>query len=592
MRPSWNGKRLARKLAAVCLLALAPLVLRAQVDEAPSTVVRERAQIPEPDGPPVTVHGVVVNSVTGEAVARALVRIGELRGALTDSDGRFAIPGVASGVQRVWAVKPGYGLPETSGENFGETEHLLRVDKEMPEVRLELRAQNSIGGRVRLSTGGAGEGVGVVLLRQKVEDGRVRWERTGEERRSTPSGAFRFSGLVDGVYALKTLPDFANLRAQEPVCNADSPADVPGYASTWYGGAADLAGAARIAVKGGENAEANLTLDLIRFHLVQITMQNVPTKGEWSFDHQLTGSGGERVESPIREEKDHTLCAYLPDGVYSLAVFGALDDELSRSNGSPRPSGGAAAFRAGSLDFSVEGHAERSLRVALGAAADTPIYVHYQPGPAPAVKEAPEVERGYIPGEGEPLSMRGTPVNDGPGDGAQQIDTFMLSDRTFAMQPAPPGSYWIEAHSNSEGTCVGEVTSGSQDLSQAPWVVGPSYAGTAIDVTLRTDCAQLTVEMPASLDAGAAGYGVRYYVYAVPEFSSLEGVATAVVDQYADRSAKIQDLTPGRYRVYAFRTPRAIEFHNPEALRGLPGGQEITLGPNADATLMVEEAAQ
>jgi len=575
----------------VCLLTLAPLVLRAQVDEFPSTVVHEMAQIPEPDGPPVTVHGVVVNAATGEGLARALVKIGDKRGALTDSEGRFEIPGVASGIQRVEATKPGFGVPETSGENFGETVHLLRVDKDMGELKLELQPQNSISGHLRLSIGGPGEGFQVVLFRRTVEDGRAVWIRLGNVRISSPSGAFRFTGLTDGTYLVKTLEEFANLSAQEPVCNADAPQDVPGYAATFYGGSAEIAGAAQVVVKGGQNAEANLTLNLIRFHMVQIAMQNVAAKGSLSFEHELTTQSGQGVESLIREEENHTLCAYLPDGVYTLAVY-AVDDAAIGADLKPRPEALAAAFHSGTLEFSVEGHADRNLRLTLGSAAVTPVYLHYQPGPPPPAKKEKESEEENSRLDPQPLEIAGAPANSGQGNRTSKIEAFMLDDRTFAMQPSPPGPYWIAARSNKEGVCVGEVTSGGQDLSESPWVAGANYAGAPIDVVLRTDCASLTVEMPASLDAGSAGYGVRYYVYVVPEFGSLQGAATAVVDQYADRSQKLPDLTPGRYRVYAFRTPRAIEFRNPEALKELAGGKEITLEPRSDATVTLEEAAQ
>jgi hypothetical protein len=109
---------------------------------------------------------------------------------------------------------------------------------------------------------------------------------------------------------------------------------------------------------------------------------------------------------------------------------------------------------------------------------------------------------------------------------------------------------------------------------------------------LRTDCASLTLQMPATLPEESSGEGTAVYVYLVPEFSSVADILTSQLDQYGDRTEKLEHITPGTYRIFAFRTPHALEFRNPAALARMGTGQEITLQPASSTTLVMQEISQ
>jgi hypothetical protein len=166
------------------------------------------------------------------------------------------------------------------------------------------------------------------------------------------------------------------------------------------------------------------------------------------------------------------------------------------------------------------------------------------------------------------------------------------TDATYELNTATPGQYWIHASGNRTGTCVGAVTAGDQSLASMPFTVGPTGKGAPIDVVLRTDCASLIVQMPPALAAERPGKGAAWYVYAVPQFDSLAGIAAGKVEQFANRSATMSDLTPGPYRVYAFPAPRSIEFRNPAALDSWGAGQTVNLEPGANATLVLEGSSR
>jgi len=140
--------------------------------------------------------------------------------------------------------------------------------------------------------------------------------------------------------------------------------------------------------------------------------------------------------------------------------------------------------------------------------------------------------------------------------------------------------------------CVGAVTAGGQNLARTPWVEGPSGTGIPIDVVLRTDCAKLTVQLPESLPEGSAGEGAEVFVYAVADFDSVDGVYEGHAEQFGERTATLVDMTPGSYRVYAFRGQRSIEFRNAAALDRLGAGQSVTLAPGGTGNLVLEGIAK
>jgi hypothetical protein len=111
-------------------------------------------------------------------------------------------------------------------------------------------------------------------------------------------------------------------------------------------------------------------------------------------------------------------------------------------------------------------------------------------------------------------------------------------------------------------------------------------------VVLRTDCAKLTVQAPPAISAGIDGEGPKLYIYAIPEFDSMEGVYQAQIEPFEERAETLQDMVPGRYRVFAFRTPRMIESRNPAALDQLGPGQEVTIAPGGSKNLTIEEVSK
>jgi hypothetical protein len=362
-----------------------------------------------------------------------------------------------------------------------------------------------------------------------------------------------------------------------------------GYAAQFYSDAQELTGAARIVVAAGQNAEANLALNLTKFYLVEASVARAPVDGNWQFTQTLLDHSGQELEYPIHQVKDHALCAYLPDGSYTLVVQASAEEGVPPQAGIAPAMGTSSGELVGSLEFSVDGQAARNLRVALAQGSSTPVHLRYEPGPPGPVKvEGPNGEFEELASDAEPLELSAVRVNALSQTAGARAGTTQTGEGAYQLETALPGAYWIQVTRSRPGVCEGAVTAGGQNLARTPWIAGSSGMGIPIDVVMRTDCAKLTVQMPAALLAENSGEGATLYVYAVPEFDSMEGAPESQVEQFGERTATIEDMAPGTYRVFAFRTPRSIEYRNPAALDRLGPGQNVTLAPGGKGNLVLE----
>lgn len=588
--------RLLRVTLTVLTMSVAAALLSAQVLPPP----QETPPSP-PAGPLVTVSGVVLNSATGQPLPRALVEFLGIPGLgiLTNGEGRFEIPGVPSGDHTFSVTKPGFRAAQSEDVEYGYLPHTVRVAAGMPELSFQLAPKSAIYGHVSLSTGIPALDIGLSLLRKTIDHGRAAWG-TPDNHRTTPDGDFRYFGLGDGTYLLVTEPEFENDDAEAPPCNADAPSEMSGYAAEFSNGTRELASAPRIALAKGHDVGLNLWLQETKFHLVRAHLLQAPPGKEWTFSRSLLDLTGQEVPYALSEEKDHSLCAYLPDGAYTLAVTASSNKETqspAREGPSVRaslPPGNTESDNLiGVLDFSVDGAAVKNLAIPLTHAALTTVHVSYEPGPLSRVRAAPRGEgEEEIERNADPLELSGTRANAFGQDSDTTLSATQINATAYQLEPATPGAYWIHATASGSGVCLGSVTAAGQDLAQAPWTAGHSGAGTPIDVVLRTDCAKLTVQLPATLAGDTGGEGKTWFIYAVPQFNTVDDLSRVEVHQFGDHSATFEDLTPGTYRILTFPASHSIEFHNPAVLDRLGPGQSVTLAPRANANLLLEGISQ
>lgn len=580
-------------------LLLFPALLQAQEPMSPTNQTA-----PTPTAR-VTVHGMVLNSVSGEPLPHALVRfIGAANsGALTDGDGRFDLVDIPTGPQQFEIVKPGF-LDEMSeaaaatGGNSGGYAHTVTVAAEMPDLIFKMAPPNSIHGQVQLSTGDVSQGIEMTLLKQNVEGGRLFWQLVAPGATMTKTnadGAYRFGGLADGTYVVYSAPAMDNNELYGTLVDPRNARSIErsGYASQFYPDARDLVGAAKIHLHGGEQVEANLSLTLEPFNVVTATVSlpgagaaqdfTSDRPGGTTFSALVTDSQGHQLPYVAQyDQATHTVQALLPDGIYELIVTAGRPTMVLRRGGNTNTLRDEGHY-AGAVEFSVAGHAVTNLRVALASAQSNPVQVNMIRTGSQTNGSNPNMEAG------DQVFLTASQTGGWIGDG--MTNSFAVGSYAGPLNTsfAQPGTYWVHTNLPDKHICEGSLTAGGSNLAREPLTLGISGSSAPLTLNLRDDCATLTLTLPATAAGSGTAEDPSYTVYVVPDFDSTEDVIPQTLHPSAGATITLDGLTPGSYRVYVFDRPVALAWHDRATMDALSNAaQAVDLAPLANANLVLE----
>lgn len=569
------------------------------------------AQEPQPEAQNVpapartAVHGVVRNAATGAPLPRALVRIAgdSETGVLTDGEGRFELPGVPVGPQTIRVRKPGFNDRPYATEDVGYQgdgpAHSVLVAAEMPELAFALTPTSAIHGRIELSTGDPAQGIELTLLKQVMRNGRAVWAQNGVTK-TNGEGTYRFAGLPAGVYALFTKPTLESEAAATAVA-AGTKVVRGGYPSIFYPEAREFSGAARIRLKAGQHAEANLLLTLEPFYTVTATAilpngkpfegkgteQNFFSPGPVLLEAVLDAAGHELAYKAEFNSATHNIQANLPDGTYTLLAIAIV----RKSSGSDPPIGPGGLSQVqesfiGFTELSVDGHAVTSLRIPLMVMPSWPIHLRAMRTNAQPVQSSVNASQGLQ----KLVTVRATdaglvPLN-GSGDDIPADDT---GPDLLELSGAGPGPHWLSTQLNDRNLCVDSFSAGGINLAREPLNVALGASPPPMELTLRDDCAKLALTLPPMLAAFLPGDEPFYTVYVVPDFDTTADIPPMTVHPSSGATLTVDGLTPGSYHVYIFDRPVRLEYRNPAVMAALPTpGQQVTLSPGVTSNLMLE----
>ncbi len=589
----------------VALLLFAPLFASSQEAQQASEGSQQVPPVVSSDKP-VKVRGSVSNAATGEPLPRVLVRIeGDAdAGVLTDGEGRFEVPAVPPGPQTFRLLKPGfrdrpYAAEEVDYQSEGPAHNVL-VAAGMPDLNFSLTPNGAIHGYVELSTGDPAQDIPVILAKQVVRNGRAVWAQSGNAR-TNGDGSYRFAGLPEGVYAVYTQPVLESEPAADLVA-ADSAGSMVqnGYPSVFYPASHDFSSAMRIRLAIGEQAQANLSLILEPFQTVTATAWFpdghlfAPKRGSESgadssfVSATVMDAAGRRL--PYAAQFDgatHTVQTALPDGVYTLQIRVKSNDSNARGGDqATEPSSRQQATFTGFAEFSVEGHAVTNLRIPLSTLPNRPVRLRL------AQTAMRSLQSSVSPRQGLQRMVTISAIDAGEmptNEGLESATSEASGPEQLDLNGAGSGPLWIDVQLNDRSICVDSFTAGDINLAREPLNLNPSATPPPMELTLRADCASLTLTLPPALSAFLPGEEPFYTVYVVPDFDTTADIAPMNIHASSGATLTVEGLTPGNYHVYAFDSPVRLEYRNPAVLAALPvRGQAVMLSPGSSASLVLE----
>lgn len=524
--------------------------------------------------PKFRISGVVVNSLTGQALDKADVTIGPAQGSnavqavITGDDGRFEFNGLEA--EKFWlrAERRGFALQAfeehegfftgiVTGHGF-DTEHLI----------FKLRPDAGIGGTILDEGDEPVRNAQVTLFRRTTQNGRL---NTAQQAQSTTSdeGRYHFSHLLPGTYfVLVEAQPWYSQEAQGTVTFVEGGQDKVvftegepnpareetrsalelAYPIAFYSGATEPAAATPIALSSGEQVTADLRLNAVPAPRLKLHHPDMRPSEAWNAN--LTQRGFDNQEIPVQ-----TQMAGLRDGEMEIRGMPPGDYEVTvQTYGkNPRSWKQSASIR-GDTDIAV-GEEEPSATIGVRG-----IVRMEGGGPVP---------NGYvqlwnrITGErmGNPISEKG--------------------EFEIPPQPVTAGSYEVTVN-GIQDALVSSVSAKGAKVAGENVVIGGAGA-VELTITLQRGLAQ--VDGVALQDGKPAPGAMVILVPRDPE-NQVSLFRRDQSDQ--DGTFTLRAVLPGKYTVVAIRDVWDQDWMNPELLaRAVQGGTTLEVSPRQKCQVKV-----
>ena len=497
-------------------------------------------------------RGKVVNSVTGEPVIGALVQLSGYETQFSQSDGSFVFTDLPRGQLSVVARKPGFFNEQDLGR-WGQPTFFPQIAvPAKADVIVKLIPEGIILGRVKNEIGEPLDGVAVRAQRRQVADGRTELQSAGETT-TDDEGNFRIAELLPGNYYLAFLPPdrggrvFSTLQRKRRV--------EEGYGSQFYPGASDVSSAVALTIHAGAQLQINFTY--ARQRVFEVAGIVRPVNPEKFLNINLINSFGEPVQRDTRvnPKTGEFQIPAVPAGTYllSAAAMGRGPDPDSD-------------FTPAMATLPIHVNADLSgLVLNLGS------------GIAVAAQLRDETERNL-----DSNSVSRVAVNLVPKDFPNSVSGLTVPPPPGALryptrfENLAPGTYAVLASPMAPGY-VASLRCGSVDLLRDDLTIAPGAAPPPIEVTLRSDSAQLTV----TLTSGPGVASLVVYSQEYPRRSVLAPV------YYGNVS--VPNLAPGVYQLLALKDASELEYRNPAIMgKYLAHASPVTLQPGDKAAVRLE----
>jgi Carboxypeptidase regulatory-like domain len=504
------------------------------------------------NGGPRAISGQVVNSVTGQPVARALVQIGARFGMLTDHEGRFSFDDVPEEAGLAIASKPGYLSPATS------------LTKVTQPLLLKLIPEAILSGTVTDPLGRPVQGLHVQLKKLQVRNGLRNWQQV-ESTTTSVEGEYRFAELQAGKYRVVTSPKVDGLPEAESSVT---------FMPATYPPAEGDANSNAITMAAGDHAEANLIPAAERSYSVTGFVHGSARHPIGIYAETPEGepiSAGQRFN-----QETGAFRLLLPSGSYRLIARGFTQ----------------TTQLAGARDITVDHAPLEGVSLSLEPQITIPVEVNYQVVATNAQHEQPNA----------PSNLYLTLENADPDSPMRSFSSESLREpgRARVVEPdgpqvirnVEPGRYVLRG-ATSFPWYLASASCDNLDLMRNPLVVSAGVGSCTIRAVVRNDPSTLRWSVSAA-DA------VRLNGVVFVSMVSLDNLAVSVQSMGASSTpvgspleGMFSNLGPGRYLVFAQAHQEELPYRDPEAMKTLRAlGQEVTVPMNGQVEVQLQPAAE
>jgi len=526
----------------------------------------------QPRNNEVKVEGVVINSITGNPLPRALVEVaGQF--ALTGPEGEFSFDNVPGWAQ-IKVQKPGYFPPGARVPGWS-TGPGINVHPDAGKVILKLAPEAIITGRVTGPDDEPLEGAFIqVLMYRSTNDRPKTLLPANVTARSDEDGNFRIAGLTPGHYyvSLRTAGIGRVVVAQTSKTNEAYPPMV------YYPGTEDLAAASMVDLASGQHFETLFSIAPRPAYKVSGT---VVTAGEWrqvSAPAIVDGAGQSLLNADTFDPKTGAFqFRAVPAGSYTVSVRGTDPDDRTRSSEhkitvSQSVAGLKLLLKPG-INIPVIIRTEFTkpkqdavCRLSLpGGGTGTSDCSEYPAARVvliPADAAGTEFSTSWEPMKGSGVTVRGVV----PGKYLVRVQPMPGS------QTGSPGPTIVDGY-------VQSARSGGLDLLQEPLVVAESGTVSPIEIVVRDDPAVLNVRLRAE----EPGHSATVVLY--PEGALLLSPYQRHITQ---KETSFRPLAPGNYKVFALDVFDGVDYA-PEALAKYAAqAVHVTVAANHESTVTVD----
>jgi len=540
------------------------------------------AQSPAFSSCPCTLQGSVVDSVSGQPVPHALVRLAapSPRSVLTDSEGKFQFEALPAGSVTLEAEKPGFLSRDPTGR-WPLPSVSVQLSPDTSPATLKLTPEGIISGQICDDNGEPLEGFTIRVL-VRAQDKRL-YPDEGHRGTTDDEGRFRISGLHHGSYYL------AVRQPQGAAQSSSRQSAAPmGYPAVFFPSGTDLFSATPLKVLPGRTIQANFSIKRVPFIRLSGTVSGYTPQEQVSLLLKDFSGVPETSEIVFDKVSGSFHTKWIPSGVYTLTAQSSgeflVDGPVDLSTASQRSTRVVVGLGPGRLPtvkyagLSVTALSSLSnLHLVLQQGANIPASVRIPASSDSAEQQAPVIQLFLSPKD--TMSQNAIPF--APAENPENPQVSAISKGSFLG--VIPGAYQLAfaVGSNSNSYYIESASWGSVDLLRDDLVLDDSASVSPVDIVFRDDAANLNGTVVSD------GHPVPSMVVLLSD----KRTRTRFLSTSPDGRFTSPALAPGVYRVFAVDSFANFDYEDPASLTKISSKiQEITLASKQSATINLELA--